>query len=65
MVNSQMCLINVAHEHSITKAGKNLNPALTNFMVRGAGDRESNDRGLRETNTPQASKLKINVTSWW
>ena len=30
-----MCLINVAHEHFITKAGKKSKPALKNFMEQG------------------------------
>ena len=35
-----MCLINVAHEHFITQAGKKSKPALQNFMRReGRGPR--------------------------
>ena len=30
-----MCLINVAHEHFITQAGKKSKPALKNFMGQG------------------------------
>ena len=63
-------LINVVREHFITQAGKKSKPALTNFVGPGkSGGRELTYRtqgwGPRKTNTPQASKLKIKVTTWW
>ena len=36
-----MCLINVAHEHFITQAGKKLKPAFKKFMGQGGRGAES------------------------
>ena len=71
-LNLQMCLINVAHEHFVTEAGKKSKPALENFMGRGSGGLRANIWGIGPTAEknkyppPQASKLKIKViTRWW
>ena len=67
-----MCLINVAHEHFVTQAGKKSKPALENFMGTGSGGLRANIWGIGPTAEknkypppPQASKLKIKVTTRW
>ena len=61
-----MCLINVAHEHFITDASKMSEPSLANIM--GPWGRGPKSKGLesraRKSKYPQASKLKIKVTTW-
>ena len=47
-----MRLINVAHEHFITQAGKKLKPELINFWEPGYLV------GARKTNTPKQANLK-------
>ena len=42
--NSQLCLINAAHEHYITQTGKKSKTAAKNFM--GLGSQETNNQGL-------------------
>ena len=44
-----MCLINVAHEHFVTQAGKKSKPALENFMGRGCGGLRANIWGIGPT----------------
>ena len=70
-----MCLINVAHEHLITQAGKKSKPALINFMGPGAEGRHMGPRAEKnkypniyvKKNTPfvylRHNSLKIHLTS--
>ena len=44
-----MCLINVAHEHFLTQAGKSQNQHLKDFMGSGSGGLRANMWGLGPT----------------